>query len=194
MDDGERLKKFYADFERLQHNREKVPLEQLQTRYAKAYNALVAEVRDGADWYAATYINLLVGHFPIHPKDAAGKDWLWNKAKAIIEDERKPGGRFERYRAALLDRLDRKEYEQLVWEIFDRVEREAFDPYWQRHNRWVGEPGKRWIYNDIYKMYWCPPERRPDSWKEKGYFKDGCWISADWAKQKFNYPPHIKEE
>jgi len=74
MTDGERLQKFHDDFAKLQQNRKKVPLEQLQTRYAKAYNALVAEVQAGADWYAATYINLLVGHFPIHPQDAAGKD------------------------------------------------------------------------------------------------------------------------
>ena len=47
MTDGERLKKFDADFDRLKKNREKVPLEQLRTRYADAYNALVAEVEIG---------------------------------------------------------------------------------------------------------------------------------------------------
>ena len=72
MTDGERLRKFHAHFERLQTNREKVPLEQLRTRYADAYNALVAEVQAGADWFADAYIKLLVGHFPRHPKDAAG--------------------------------------------------------------------------------------------------------------------------
>lgn len=47
MTDGERLQKFDADFEKLKKNREKVPLEQLRTRYADAYNALVAEVQAG---------------------------------------------------------------------------------------------------------------------------------------------------
>ena len=47
MTDGERLQKFDADFQKLKKNREKVPLEQLQTRYADAYNALVAEVQAG---------------------------------------------------------------------------------------------------------------------------------------------------
>ena len=76
MTDGERLKKFDADFDRLKKNREKVPLEQLRTRYADAYNALVAEVEAGAAWFADTYIKLLVDHFPRHQKDTAGNEWL----------------------------------------------------------------------------------------------------------------------
>lgn len=194
MTDGERLQKFDADFAKLQHNREKVPLEELRTRYAKAYNALVAEVEAGADWFAATYINTLIGGFPIDAQDAAGNERLRDRVKAIIAEERKPGGRFERYKAALLERLDRREFEQLVWEIFDRVEREAYDPYFQQHCRWTGEPGKRWIYSDVLKMFWCDPDRRPDHWKEKGYFDDGCWISADWKKQDARYTPKIKED
>ncbi len=194
MTDGERLQKFDADFERLKKNREKVPLEQLRTRYADAYNALVAEVQAGADWYADAYINLLVGHFPRHPRDQAGNEWLDKRIAAIREQEAKPGGRVERYRAALLERLDMEEYRQLVWEIYNRLEVEAFDRYWQRHNRWVGEPGRRWIYNDITGMFWCGPDRRPDHWKEKGIFTGGCWISQDWGKQDTRYPPHIKED
>lgn len=187
MTEVERLRKFYDDFARLQQNREKVPLEQLRTRYVKAYNALVAEVQAGADWYAATYINLLVGHFPIHPQDAAGKDWLWKKLNAILEEERRPGGRFELYRAALMERLDRPAFEQLVWEIYNRLEVEAFDPYWQRHNKWVGEPGKRWIYNDITRKFWLGPERR-------GEGKPGFWINSDYTGEDSRFPPHIKEE
>ena len=113
MTDGERLKKFDADFDRLKKNREKVPLEQLRTRYADAYNALVAEVQAGADWYAGAYISLLVGHFPRHPKDAAGNEWLDRKIAAIRAEEEKPGGRVERYRAALLERLDLKSMSSL---------------------------------------------------------------------------------
>ena len=46
----ERLRRFHSDFSKLQHNREKVPMELLKTKYERAYNALVAEVLDGADW------------------------------------------------------------------------------------------------------------------------------------------------
>ena len=187
MTDGERLRKFHADFERLQKNREKVPLEQLRTRYADAYNALVAEVQAGADWYAGAYISLLVGHFPRHPKDAAGNEWLDRKIAAIRAEEEKPGGRVERYRAALLERLDLKEYEQLVWEIYNRLEVEAFDRYWQRHNRWIGPPDRRWIYNDITRKYWWPN-------KEKFPATGGCWINRNYTGHDTRFPPHIKED
>ncbi len=134
MTDGERLQKFEADFAKLRHNRQKVPLEQLRTRYAKAYNALVAEVLAGADWFADTYINLLTGAFSRRPEDTAGNEWLDQRIVSILEEERRPGGRFERYRTALLERLDMSGFRQLVWEIYDRIQREAFDPYLTGHD------------------------------------------------------------
>lgn len=72
--DSKRLKRFFADFEKLCHNREKVPLQQLRTKYARSYNTLVAEVIDGADWYFRKYIEALA--FPTDPLDIAGNDWL----------------------------------------------------------------------------------------------------------------------
>ena len=116
MTDGERLQKFDADFARLKLNREKVPLEQLRTRYAKAYNATVAEVEAGAAWFADTYIKLLVDRFPRHPKDTAGNEWLDRRLAAIRAEEEKPGGRVERYRAALTPRpaVDLQRYNQEI--------------------------------------------------------------------------------
>lgn len=187
MTDGERLQKFWTDFAQLQRNREKVPLDQLRTRYAKAYNALVAEVQAGADWYADTYIKTLVSHFPRHPDDHAGNERLDKRLAAIRAEEEKPGGRVERYRAALLERLNQPEFEQLVWEIYNRLEQEAFNPYWQRHNRWVGKPGNRWIYNDITGKYWFGPDRR-------GAGKPGYWINQDYTGEDMRFPPQIKED
>lgn len=184
MTDREWLDKFNADFQKLQHNREKIPLDQLRTRYARSYNALLEEVIQDADWFAARYRECLA--FPRHPEDKAGNEWLDKRLAAILEEENRPGGRVERYRAALTDRLDRDEFEQLVWEIYDRMEREAFDPYWQRHNRWVGEQGNRWIYNDIIKKYWYGPERR-------GEGKTGFWINIDYTGEDSRFPPNIGE-
>lgn len=181
--DGQRLKRFRADFEKLRHNREKVPLQQLQTKYARSYNTLVAEVIDGADWFFQKYMETLA--FPTHPKDTAGNDWLAKRISAIGAEERNPGGLVERYRAALIDRLDMDEYENLVWQGYDRRLREAFDPYWQRHNRWVGEPDNRWIYNDIFKKFWLPPC--------EGY-PAGGWINNDYSGWDGRFPPHLKEE
>lgn len=180
--DQERLDTFDRLFKKLKANREKVPLEQLQTKYAEPYNALVAELTEAADWFADTYIDLL--KFPTHPRDTAGNEWLQRKIEIIRQQEAGPGGLVEQYRAALIDRLDMREYRDKVWRIYDRLEREAFDPYWQRHNKWIGPPGRRWIYNDIFKKYWWEP-------------KDGspaCWINRDYTGQDSRFPPHIKED
>lgn len=50
--DAQRHKRFHADFEKLKHNREKVPLQQLQTRWERPYNSSMtlwcgAEPRNG---------------------------------------------------------------------------------------------------------------------------------------------------
>ena len=44
MTTKERFEKFDEDFARLKGNREKVPLEVLQTRHKKAYDRLVGDV------------------------------------------------------------------------------------------------------------------------------------------------------
>jgi len=185
MTDREGLDKLDADFKKLQHNREKVPLDQLRTRYAKAYNALLADLQADADWYAARFLEVLA--FPRHPEDKAGNDWLDKRLAAILEEERRPGGLVDQYRAALIDHLNREEMEQRIFEIYQRMEKEAFDPYWQRHCRWVGEPGNRWIYNDIFKKWWYGPERR-------GEGKPGFWINKDYTGEDSRFPPDIGED
>jgi len=184
-EDRKWLDKFDTDMKKLKSNREKVPLEALQTRYARAYNTLVAEVECDADWWAKRYMEVLV--FPRHPQDTSGNEWLDKQIAAILQEEQRPGGRVERYRAALTENLDRPAFEQLVWEIYDRLLQEAFDPYWQRHCRWVGEPGNRWIYNDISKKWWYGPERR-------GEGKAGFWINKDYTGEDSRFPPNIGED
>lgn len=80
--------------------------------------------------------------------------------------------------------LDREEFEQLVFERYARCEQEAFDPYWQRHNRWTGETRNRWIYNDIIRRFWLPPGRNPD-------FPNGAWIDSSYQVYTSSWPPDI---
>ena len=132
----EQYHKFKADFTRLVKNREALPLETLQTKYATQYNQLVAEVAKGADLYLDHCIRVVVDDFPTSPRYPSGNEWLEKKIAAILQDERRPGGRFERYRSALIDRLD-KEYadsvfDEIMEEIYERLEKEAFRPYQQR--------------------------------------------------------------
>ena len=177
----ERLDAFDRAFKKLKANREKVPLEILRTKYAAPYEATVKAVLEGADWFADEYIRVL--DFPRHPADKAGNEWLQRKIDAIIKQEAKPGGLVEQYRAALIDRLDRDEYETLVWKRYDRLLREAFDPYWRRHCKRLDSG---WIYNRIFKKFWWP--------KTEGYPDSGCWINNDYSGKDYRFPPQLKEE
>lgn len=105
---------------------------------------------------------------------------------AILQEENRPGGLVERYRAALLEQLDMEAFYRLVWERYDWLEKEAFAPYRRRHCRWRGKPGNRWIYNDIWGKFWWS--------REKGNPGDECWINKDHTGHDWRYPPTLKEE
>lgn len=184
MTDQEWFAKLDGDFGKLKRNREQVPLEKLKTTYGKSYKALTDGLIEAADWFADRYLQTLTDSWPRHPRDTAGNEWLEKRLAAIIEQENQPGRLRDRWRQALIDHLDRDEYEQLVWERFDRCRREAFDPYWQRHNRWRGEAGNRWIYNDIIQRFWLPPGK-DEHWPE------GAWIDSGYNVYTTNWPPAI---
>lgn len=177
---ADKLQNFHNAFRKLKTNRERVPLVELQGRFGKQYNALVAEVIDGADWFFHRYMKVLA--FPIHPKDIAGNEWLAKRIAAIEEEEKRPGGLVEQYRAALIERLDLAEFESLVHQGYERRLNEVFDPYWQRHCRRLDSG---WVYNDIFNKFWLPPC--------EGY-PSGGWINDDHSGWDGRFPPHLKEE
>ena len=90
MTDGERLKQFHADFEKLKHNREQVPLDILTSKYAAGYNAQVKKVQEGADWFFSKYQETLA--FPTHPKDEAGTNGWPNASPFWRRTKRSPEG------------------------------------------------------------------------------------------------------
>ena len=157
--DTQRLQRFHADFEKLKHNREKVPLQVLQTKYERAYNTLVAEVLDGAVWFYRKCIEA-EGEFPIYPEDKAGNEWLSKYLAGIGEDEKKPGGLIDQFRTALIDRLDMGEYHNLVNKGYEH-RLQLFNRYWQK--------------------FWWP--------KIEGYPDSGCWINRDYTGKDYRYPP-----
>ena len=180
MDIKAYMDEFGVRFLRLKNNRDNIPLEQLTTKYAKAYNALVGWLEKYAEWFTQEYINCLA--LSENPKDAAGNEWLRKKIEAIKAEERKPGGLYQRIRDSLIEDLDQKEFEMNVWRLWDRLEKEAYDPYLQRYNRWIGEPGNRWIYNSLLGLYWLPDEKMEDG---------GYWIKQDRGYGRMGYPPRI---
>jgi len=180
---AEKIATFEKALERLKANREKVPIEDLRTKYAKSYNQLVAEVESLGEWYCTEYFNTL--KFPTHPGDKAGNEWLEKKLAAIKQDERKPGGLYDRMRSSLTERQDMDQFQDLLGKLYERLYNEAFDPYWQRHNRWTGNPGNRWIYNDILKAFWLPRKENP----EYGY-----WIDNKYNPINYAFTPHIGDD
>ena len=91
MTDTEWLARLDADFGKLQRNRQQVPLEKLETTYAKSYKALIGRLTEAADWFADRYLQTLTEHWPRHPKDTAGNEWLERKVAAIVEEENRAG-------------------------------------------------------------------------------------------------------
>lgn len=180
MDIGAYMEEAKVNFAKLKANREKIPLDQLTTKYAKAYNALVDWLEKYAAWFTQEYINCLA--LKENPEDTAGNEWLHKKLAAIKEEERKPGGLYQRIRDSLIEDLDEEEFRMNVWRLYDRMEKEAWDPYQQRYNRWIGSPGNRWIYNALFDAYWLPnPE----------YSEGGYWIDVHRQYKRMNYPPKI---
>lgn len=102
MTDTEWIAKLDADFGKLQRNRQQVPLERLETTYAKSYKALIGRLTEAADWFADRYLQTLTEHWPRHPKDTAGNEWLERKVAAIIEEENQAGGLRDKWRLALV--------------------------------------------------------------------------------------------
>lgn len=180
MDIGEYMKEFEAKFSKLKSNRQKIPLEQLTTRYAKSYTALVKWLENYAEWFTEMYTTSLA--LPEKPGDEAGNAWLRKKIEAIKAEERKPGGLYQQSRDALIDDLDLEKFNDRVWRIHDRLMREAYDPYQQRFNRWVGKPGKRRIYNSLFDSFWIADTRLVDG---------GFWIDSNGKYRRMGYPPRI---
>lgn len=175
---SEKYQHFRELHDKLIRNRQQVPLEVLTTKYATGYKKMVDELTELADWWARCYFQEL--SFPTNPADKAGNEWLERKIESIKVEESQPGGLVEQYRKALIDDLSEEKYQELVWRIYDRMDREAFEPYQQRYNRWIGPPENRWIYNGLFKAYWKPV---PD------YEDGGYWINQQGEYVRMGHPP-----
>ena len=182
----ERLDHFDLLFSRLKRNRELLSLKELQTTYAEAYGELVSELIADADWWAISFIQTMCAHFPLHPNDEKGNQWLQQKVDQILREERATGGLVEQYQKALVDDLDRSRFEDYVCAWYDRLLKEAYEPFYQRYNRWVGKPGSRWIYNDALQKYWLPPKDNA-----MGGASGGRWISKDYSGRETRFAPKL---
>ena len=187
-DDREMMARFEDTFRKLKLNRERVPLEVLKTKYAKAYGNLTKEMAGLADWFATRYRERMP--FPQHPKDIDGNRRLAQQIAAVLAEESQPGALMDQYRKALIDDLDFDKFLDLVWELYHRTE-EVYEPYWQKYNYWHVYPdGHRWIRNHITGYFWQrgQPGNDSDSFTSEG----GYWMDSKGEYQSAAFPPHIK--
>lgn len=125
----ERFQKIDADLSRLANNRKSVSLETLQTKYAKAYSALLADIREYAEWFMQEYLQVLSPY--LDPNKTEANEWLRQKVAQIMQEERSFGGKFAEGTFALLNDYNRNTFEVKVWEISERLASEAYAPYAQ---------------------------------------------------------------
>lgn len=183
MTGEDRFSQFVAVFGKLCRNREQVPLEVLQTRYAKAYNRLRDEVWAGAEAHMEDVMKLC---FPRNEKSTAWNEWL-DKCYAIAKTkESVQGGLIDQAKKALLDDLDVDEFFTITEAFYGKIEKEIYMTYWNRHCYWTGPPERRWIYNSITQKFWLP------QWGDR--FPKGCWIKNDYSEPDPRRPPNIKQE
>lgn len=132
------LEAFENTLGKLKNNRKQVPLDDLVTRYAKAYNALLARVNDYREWYLETYFRTILHALPYYGDEAAALEII-PRWEAIYKEEHRPGGLYDQQKAALFDRQDIHEFYTLAEKLIDRFLDEAYGPYKALHQ---AEPKK----------------------------------------------------
>ena len=180
MTEEKLVQEFEANFAKLKANREKVPLQQLETKYAKAYNDLLRDLRVCAHCFAYAYLDALA--LPDHPKDTAGVEWAHRKIKAIKEAEAQPGGLLDQADAALIDRLDFQEYTGKVYQLWERIKAEVWMPYQRRYNKYVTTKRGRRIWSSLFQAFWFPIDDA---------LEGGIWIGMDGMVVNRLFPPDI---
>lgn len=180
MTASEFLQKFEADFSKLKNSRQKIPLDQLKTKYAKAYAALVLDVKQGARHFTIEYLDALA--LPEHPRDTAGNEWVRRKIDTILQEEMKPGGLLPQASSALVDDLDYEAFMGKVYQLYERIKAEVWEPYQQRYNKWLTFNGKRVIWNSLFQAFWWPMDDALDG---------GEWVNTRLEVVQRLYPPRI---
>ena len=149
------------DIEKLKKNEEKVGKRELQTKFAKPYNALRQKIK--AETNDLLYY-LLIGCLPAAEGDGENEGFLLfvSECQRIINEE-KEAGTFKRIGRAIFLRHDLDAALTIGYDVLEpRILYEAYAHYWlQRCREYKG----RW-WNDIICMWWNPDhgqwERKSD--------------------------------
>ena len=186
MTQKEEYERFQQNMDRLKRNRDQIPLADLQTRYASAYNSLINEIEE----YALRHADDLIAEIspPEHPKTVDANRDLHQRVKAVKDRERGQNGIYRKMKEALINDLDELKYYDHVWELYRVLYDTCFEPYVNSFSRKVtGRDGKEFWWNAL--LHAC--------WKENPELNGviccgrygGAWIGEGGQVKSFEYPP-----
>ena len=153
--------------DQLRKNVENVPMEQLQTKYRKSYQRLTESIWEAGQQMITAIFD---GYLPLPVNEELPDTEEYRGQAKAIEEREKKAGICDRMREALLDRQDLQAFYDEIVDYWEKVFTEAWEPYMNRHCRWVGPQNNRWIYCDVFKAFWK---------QDPHYSNLGHWIDSD---------------
>lgn len=157
MEKGNLLLDCEKAIQKLRKNRENIPLEILKTRYAVAYQKLLEDIRD---MVTELVKRTLAQGLPFRAEDLDAKEEFLNGFQRILEEEARKGV-FREIGHAVFQEYDLCEALEIAEQVWVRIRREAYGPYWVSHCH----EDKGRIYNDIIDMVW---DRENKIWVDTG--------------------------
>ena len=144
--------------EKLKKNREHVPLEVLKTRYASAYQELLDNIRD---MVGELMKRILVQSLPFCGDDPNGKKQFLKEIQRIFEEE-EVKDIFRKISHAVFQEYDLYGALEIAEQVWVRICREAYGPYWLSHCY----EHKGLIHNSIIHMVW---DREHEIWVDRDH-------------------------
>lgn len=157
---------------KLQNNREKVPLNDLKTKYRKAYTALINDIKDQSEYLLLDFI---FGGMPFDMSEKEEWKAFIDRAKACLKEADVARAIRKISRAIFQDYDPDKALEIAAEAICPKIRRQAYAPYWVKHCR-PGDDGEIW--NDLIQMRWDP--------------EDKIWEAPDRLSWRFMLPPTME--
>lgn len=162
MQKGSLLLDCESAIQKLRKNRENIPLEILKTRYASAYQKLLEDIQD---MVMELIKRILVQSLPFCADDLEAKEQFLNKFQRVLEEEAS-NGVFLKISHAIFHEYDLWRALEIVEQIWVRIRREAYGPYWVSHCY----EHKGLIHNTIINMVW---DREHEIWVDT----DDCRVT-----------------
>ena len=146
---------------KMKNNREKVPVEVLETKYQKSYEALKREIKEAGSY---VFNNLVIMNVRIKPGDTTES---WIKPMTDVYSEADENGLPTKLGDALTKYCDLDLFVLYAMQMQYAFERRCYMDYWLSHTHVLGGA----YYNDIVDMWY---NQKTKSWmnanKEFGLF------------------------